>query len=1244
MTSWFQPLGVVLIAVCLLASPAFAITINLSAMADTVVLRDFDMANAELDGTVNGAPFNQAIIKGSGTIVINTLGGADSITVLGPFTNWQDDILFNYDASAAGSELVFSGTIDLTASVSTVVVETDQTSLFPETVTIEPGSTVNAGTLRLIASDVMTCEGDLNIGVGDLLLEAATGATTFLIDGSTIVNNALLPTAGVSFISDASASMVINGMDLTSSTVDVLIVNSQPTVRLAMDLSVIDATADIDIESTHTLIARSDISTVGAFGAQSFINIGQGGGADFDSQVASTDIALELRQSTITCFVGGISLDTTLAYSGTGVFIDRSTISSTGVGLQAATVDVTCQHTGGVAFMIGDPNLRCVVVDDSTIQSAGPGDITLFADMSDISGSQVLVSVDGVLVSANSMIISAGNGGDILLEAYTLGGSQPPSIGHTTACTVTNSFVSTEAGNINTDCFSGYGRAVFVDSTTISSTQVAGGRQVQLDGFVGNVDVNTGVGVEVLASLVISDGADIVIAGTSGDIGVDVEMSSLNRTSPSIRGDVRLSGTGDGIGVRLNTVLVDGTGASDIGMSGTGNEGVRIEDSVVRLDECPAFDDLEILIDGTSLVLGGVGIQLRDSFPGHRSGASLVEFDADLTRVTLTAPFQWRLAYGEIRFTGFVDTSPSVGQLLTVERITMAVCSDPVAVSFLGGGDVAAMEFVDVRDVVVLANTLPFTTLETFTVNPSPGATVEMCGDVFIADRFETHTTIDVSCPLVVEGTSGAAVFAMDSPLDSVMTGDTVAFVDANPELESCAIESLTVDGTDAFVHDDAVIETVASQDYFAGVTLEGTALFRIGDNSSVDGAVTSAAGSPFFVLDAVANGAVMTCVASCTVAANVDVEIRNGEFACDGACGSDMTVLNTGIVSGDGSVGAVQIEAGGTFTAGRLDQIECLDYGSIDALSQSIFTVELLNATLGPCVGYDAITVGTLQPLPGVCLDVVLPPFFSPAANDEFVIVQVAGVAPVTGVFQEGCNIAAPRGDGDLFQVGAFQFTLSFTAGDGNDISLTIVPAPIGVSDVYELYNNRVITAALGVLSNDYSEATPPQTQADWVAVLEPGSLSGGLLTLFADGGFIFAPDPDNFGYYEFSYRAVFASAASEPILVQLFVSDTYPRLLIYNYVPIRFSLGAEAARNFETHVDIYLCELCDGSDNRLLLFNHTISGLAGSSTGSGEALWAPHHIYPQKRYGLRIFGTNTLEVCRPALPFLRVFAQEFY
>lgn len=170
---------------------------------------------------------------------------------------------------------------------------------------------------------------------------------------------------------------------------------------------------------------------------------------------------------------------------------------------------------------------------------------------------------------------------------------------------------------------------------------------------------------------------------------------------------------------------------------------------------------------------------------------------------------------------------------------------------------------------------------------------------------------------------------------------------------------------------------------------------------------------------------------------------VNGGTLLVSGSLsGSSVVTVNGGTLAGDGPVGAVTLNAGGTVAPGASPAI--LAAGNLN-FNGGTLALELNGITAGTdydqlsatgSVAFSANTPLTLSlgfdPVDGVDA-------FTIVSNDLADSVNTAG-----GLFSFG---GTPLAQGATFTASGQAFSISYTGGDGNDVVLTAVPEPASIA-----------------------------------------------------------------------------------------------------------------------------------------------------------------------------------------------------
>ena len=163
---------------------------------------------------------------------------------------------------------------------------------------------------------------------------------------------------------------------------------------------------------------------------------------------------------------------------------------------------------------------------------------------------------------------------------------------------------------------------------------------------------------------------------------------------------------------------------------------------------------------------------------------------------------------------------------------------------------------------------------------------------------------------------------------------------------------------------------------------------------------------------------------------------INGGTLEVNGAIsGSSFFVDNGGTLAGTGSTGPVIAYSGGKIAPGNSPGI--LTTGTLFMDTGSTLALELNGTILG--TDYDQLSVNGTVNITGATLSLSGTYLTAPTiANDLFTILLNDGTTdPVTGTF-------AGLGEGAYFTaLGGQDFIISYTGGDGNDVTLLAVPEP---------------------------------------------------------------------------------------------------------------------------------------------------------------------------------------------------------
>jgi hypothetical protein len=165
-------------------------------------------------------------------------------------------------------------------------------------------------------------------------------------------------------------------------------------------------------------------------------------------------------------------------------------------------------------------------------------------------------------------------------------------------------------------------------------------------------------------------------------------------------------------------------------------------------------------------------------------------------------------------------------------------------------------------------------------------------------------------------------------------------------------------------------------------------------------------------------------------VAVSLVVTLLNSVNAVAGS----VTVTSGASITGNGSIaGTVTVEAGGSLAPGP--DVGCLTVSDLILQPGSIVTLDVGGSL--QCVNHDAIIVEGGVSIDGVSLKTPVDAAYTPAFDDELLLLSVGG--PATGL--QAFSSAA--GALETWPINGVALSFEFEAGDGNDIALVYRRTP---------------------------------------------------------------------------------------------------------------------------------------------------------------------------------------------------------
>jgi autotransporter-associated beta strand protein len=306
--------------------------------------------------------------------------------------------------------------------------------------------------------------------------------------------------------------------------------------------------------------------------------------------------------------------------------------------------------------------------------------------------------------------------------------------------------------------------------------------------------------------------------------------------------------------------------------------------------------------------------------------------------------------------------------------------------------------------------------------NLTTGATV---GTVHMATGVAQNVTLS-SNPGAVLSISGLGI-----PGTGILVDNTSAFT-------LTITASLAVNNSQAWTNNSGNLFTVSGPVALGGnaVTVNGTGDTLISGNVSGMGSVSdlNKDGTGTLTLTGTNTYAGGTAVNGGTLLVNNTSGVGTGTGA--------VTVSNAGtILGGTGTIGTVSVGAGANIAPGNGgNNTGILTTGALTLASASNFRVDINGTTAGT---FDQLNVAT----GGVTItgsNVVITVGTTLAVGQTFTILSKVAAGAITGTFA-----GIPQG-GTVVGSNGTVFSVSYTGGDGNDIVLTVVQAPVPESSTW--------------------------------------------------------------------------------------------------------------------------------------------------------------------------------------------------
>jgi autotransporter-associated beta strand protein len=169
--------------------------------------------------------------------------------------------------------------------------------------------------------------------------------------------------------------------------------------------------------------------------------------------------------------------------------------------------------------------------------------------------------------------------------------------------------------------------------------------------------------------------------------------------------------------------------------------------------------------------------------------------------------------------------------------------------------------------------------------------------------------------------------------------------------------------------------------------------------------------------------------------------EVLGGRLLVNGAInnGGTVTVQPGSTLGGNGTIAGVgTVEINGTLAPGA-SAGELTINKNLSLNSGSTFSLELDGSAAGVLGGYDQLTIGSSATISlNGAANVALALNFAPAINDSFTVIDNLGVSAIGGSFANLANLGTINA---IFGGDTYIFQANYSGGDGNDLTLTVVP-----------------------------------------------------------------------------------------------------------------------------------------------------------------------------------------------------------
>lgn len=643
--------------------------------------------------------------------------------------------------------------------------------------------------------------------------------------------------------------------------------------------------------------------------------------------------------------------------------------------------------------------------------------------------------------------------------------------------------------NINTNTLTLGGRKSFgsmrFDSTggTLNLRGATGGTSLA-DVYVSNMQVDTGV--DGTASLDLSGGTfnaqiDLLALGRhfdgggsgdgtltfdAGDVSVATAVFGHANTENELNGSTAAQNTQGTLLMRGGTLSI--TDSLTAGLNGGQGE-LRAEGGIVNIGSSTARAD----------------VFLADATVAHNIGSTAI---VDLSGATVNA-FLDEFVVGRKFGAGTGTTNAS----FTMNAGTIDANSLTIAVRTVDGnaGSVNGTMNINGGSLIVSGtatigegNTgITSTTNTNAVVNVATGGTFG-AGTLRLAENANVNGTVNLNGGTVQFATlsqgAGIPAFNFDSGTIQNLPSQNLTNTNVTINLLTAGTHEINVDaGQTATIQDTAALANVGS------LTKTGAGTLILSGANTYGGGTTVSAGA-----------------------------LRASNTTGSATGSGDVTVGSTGLLEGEGTIGGnVVVQSGGTINAGNGAD----DLGNLTVNGNLTF-----EAGSSLDVDIDGTTSDVITVLGAVSIDntaVITGDVLNPSTHGlDYIVIDDQTAGSVNGAFN-----TSPLGNGGFFLLDSLGAQAYYDRGaTNNDVAIVFNERPIAVNDNISIPEGSSLTGGNVLVANGLGGAADSDPDGDALqpnVQLVAGSLTGGSLTLNANGTFDFTPPVGAPGPFSFQY-----------------------------------------------------------------------------------------------------------------------------